>query len=75
MSSGNAECLYCGFGIAIIPPTEGTPARLVFENCPQCRDRFAMAALAGFGCGVDAKRMAELCYEVADAMLAERGKK
>lgn len=36
------------------------------------RDRFAMAALAGFGVGVEPEKMSRLCYEVADCMMSAR---
>ena len=43
------------------------------------RDRFAMAALTGLcadpNSGHDVEQMATWCYDIADAMLASRGKR
>lgn len=59
-------CGFCGYEHYADPCTD--------EPCRKCRDRFAMAALAGFGTDIDADRTAELCYAQADAMLAARSK-
>lgn len=57
-------------GPKVIRPDD-TPS--VLTVAVSMRDQFAMAALAGFGCGVHPDRVAKLCYEQADAMMAERG--
>jgi len=66
--TANITCGHCGFN-AIVMVTE-------IQNsdwkCPRCRDQFAMAALAGFGCGVKPQEMARLCYEAAYAMMEAR---
>lgn len=50
------------------------PARLYREAIETLRDKFALAALAGFGTGVAADRTAQLCYAQADAMIEARKK-
>jgi hypothetical protein len=59
----------------------GTPdapraSRMPASQPSGLRDDFAMEALRGLipDCGLSPAEMAQRCYEVADAMLTERGK-
>ena len=64
----NITCGDCGFNaVVLVAEIQNSDWK-----CPRCRDQFAMAALAGFGCGVKPQEMARLCYEAADAMMEAR---
>lgn len=79
------KCMHCGFEIPFVPPMEQSGTfvlgKMLFEDCPRCRDEFAKAALTGLSSATfplqnrDAVTMAASAYELADAMLAAREKK
>lgn len=78
------KCMYCGFEIPFVPPTEqsGTfvPGKMLFEDCPKCRDEFAKAALTGLlsdglAQAEPSQVTAGIAYRYADAMLSARGNK
>lgn len=87
------RCSYCGHEVLIVPPVqlngEVVPGRVLFEDCPRCRDMFAMAALSsvwdaklkallldapGVSTETFAIDVAKEAYEMADALLKAREK-
>ena len=60
------------FVLPVTGPGDALPSSMTYEIAT-LRDQFAMAALGSFcRCEIGAKEMAQLAYEIADAMMEAR---